>query len=470
MKNGFKSLLIILFILLFASNFILSKELGISKKILMELKKSVDPNNPIFKMRLNAISNNNPSTLVVNTEALKKFHDFNFSNKIDIKGITNQKRSGRCWLFAGYNVLRFAVIKKLKLKNFELSQNYGTFYDKLEKANLFLEGIIGTAKKPLLSREVDYWLNHPIPDGGQWNMVVSLVEKYGVVPKEIMPETYNSSNSGMMNRILSKLLRKDAVLLRKMVNDKVSSEKINIKKVKMLKDVYKLLVYFLGIPPEEFSYRYKTEKGRLSPVKKYTPVSFYKKFIDINLNDFVIIYNTPHKPFYKLYSIKHDKDMADKRDMSFINLPVNYLKQMAKQSIIAGEPVWFGCDVGKEFDSKRGLLLPGIHDYKSLFGMDFSMSKRDRILYRQSIPTHAMVLTAVDIQNGKPEKWKIENSWGMKSGKNGFLIMKDNWFDYFVFAIVVNKQFVPKKILNILKQEPEVLPPWDPMFKTVCPN
>jgi bleomycin hydrolase len=465
MKKGFKNLLLILFIILFASNFIISKELGISKKLLKELKKSINPNNPIFKMRLNAISNNNPSELVVNTEVLKKFHDYNFSNKIDIKGITNQKRTGRCWLFAGYNVLRFAVIKKLKLKNFELSQNYGMFYDKLEKANLFMEGIIATAKKPLLNREVDYWLKNPIPDGGQWNMVVNLVEKYGVVPKDIMPETYNSSNSGMMNRILSKLLRKDAVLLRKMVNNKISPDKIHNQKVKMLKDVYKLLVYFLGIPPEEFNYRYKTGKGKLSPVKTYTPQSFYKEFININLKDFVMIYNAPHKQFYKHYTIKYDKDMADKKDMEFINLPVNYLKDIAKKSIIAGEPVWFGCDVGKEFDGKKGLLLPGIHDYKSLFGIDFSMNKRERILYRQSIPTHAMVLTAVDIQNGKSVKWKIENSWGMKSGKNGFLIMEDNWFDYFVFAIVVNKQYVPQKFLNILKQKPEVLPPWDPMFK-----
>ncbi len=469
-KKGLILLISFVFIFYFSFGVLSASDKGITPKVLEELRRSVDFKSANFKMRLNAISNNNPSILVKSTETIKKFHDFHFSNKIDTKGITNQKSSGRCWMFAGYNVLRFYTIKKYGMKNFELSQNYGMFYDKLEKANLFFEGIIETAKKPLLSREVDYWLKNPIPDGGQWNMVVALVEKYGVIPKEVMPETYNSSNSGMMNRLLSKLLRKDAVVLRKLVNKGIKREKIEKVKVEMLKDVYRLLVYFLGIPPQEFEYRYEGKDKKLSPLKKYTPQSFYREFVGLNLRDYVMLYNAPHRKYWKVYAIKYDKDMADKEDMTFVNLPIEELKSAAMKSIIAGEPVWFGCDVGKEFDGKKGLLLPGIHDYESLLGVSFSMSKKERILYRQSIPTHAMVLTAVDVINGKPVKWLIENSWGAKSGRNGFLVMEDNWFEPYVFEVVINKKFISSKILNLLKQKPEILPPWDPMFKMNCGN
>ncbi len=469
-KRTFTRFLMFVLILTLSFNFGFSREKGISAKTLKELRSSVNFKSPDFKMRINAISNNNPSILVKNTEVIKKFHDFHFSNKIDTKGITDQQSSGRCWMFAGYNVLRFYVIKKLGLNKFELSQNYGMFYDKLEKANLFLEGIISTAKKPLLSREVDYWLKNPIPDGGQWNMVVALVDKYGVVPKEVMPETYNSSHSGIMNRLLAKLLRKDAVVLRKLVNSGAGDNKIDITKNEMLKDVYRLLVYFLGVPPQEFTYRYKTKDKKISPLKKYTPKSFYREFIGKNLKDYVMLYNAPHRAYWKLYAIQYDKDMVDREDMTFVNLPIEELKKLAAKSIVAGEPVWFGCDVGKEFDGKKGFLLPQIHDYESLFNVNFKMTKKERVLYRQSIPTHAMVLTAVDIQNGKPVKWLIENSWGAKSGRNGYLVMKDEWFAPYVFEVVINKKFVPEKILNVLKQKPELLPPWDPMFKTACEN
>jgi len=471
MKSKIFKLIIIGFMVVGLSvNFVYSNEKGISLKTLKELKKCVNLNNPEFKMRLNAISNNNPSLLIKDTEVIKSFNDFHFSNKIKTKGITNQMGTGRCWLFAGYNVLRYFVIKKLELNKFELSQNYGMFFDKLEKANLFLEGIIDTAKMPLLSREVGHWLKNPIPDGGQWNMVVDLVDKYGVVPKEVMPETYNSSHSSSMNRVLSNLLKKDAITLRNLVNKGVKRDKIEKEKVKMLKDVYRLLVYFLGIPPEEFYYRYETKDKKISDLKKYTPKSFYKEFIGLNLKDYIMVYNTPHREYWKTYAIEHDKNMADKSDMVFVNLPINELKNLAKNSIINGEPVWFGCDVGKEFDGKKGFLLPRIHDYKSLYKVDFSMTKKQRILYYQSIPTHAMVLTAVDIQNNKPTKWLVENSWGTKSGRNGYLVMKDEWFEPYVFEVVINKKYISKKVLKLLKQKPILLPPWDPMFNMNCSN
>jgi len=463
-KRLFFCVLILIFILILPYQ-AFSDENGISQKILKELRRSINPESPVYKLRLNAISNNKASELVLNTQLLKKFNDFHFSNKIKTKGITNQKSTGRCWLFAGYNILRYNVIKKLELDSFELSENYGMFYDKLEKANLFLEGIINTADKPLLSREVDHWLKNPLPDGGQWNMVVNLVDKYGVVPKKIMPETYNSSNSRTMNRIISKFLRYDATILREKFNSGVKKKKLRKLKVKMLKDVYRLLTYFLGIPPDDFEWRYKGKDDKLTVSKTYTPNTFYNEFINVDLKNYIMLYNAPHKPYYKIYAIKNDKDMADKPNLTFINLPVSELKELTKKSILAEEPVWFGCDVGKDYFSEKGVLIPSIYDYESLLDIEFKMTKKERVLYRASIPTHAMIFTGVDIIKDKPQKWLIENSWGKKAGRKGFLVMKDEWFKHYVFEVVINLELIPEKILDILKEEPVVLPSWDPMFK-----
>ena len=459
----FWSLLIVI-LLLSVITFGKNVEKGISEKVLIELKKSVNPDLPENKALINAITQNSIKDLAQNKSVRDKLFDRNFSIKLENKGVTDQKSSGRCWLFAGLNILRYKTAEKYNLSKFELSQSYNFFFDKLEKANLFLEKIIETRKKDVNDREVVFLLKNPIPDGGQWNMVVELVNKYGVVPKEVMPETYHSSKTGELNRILSTYLRKCASKLRE---TKASEKELRKMKIDMLKDVYKILVYTLGNPPEKFTWRYKDKDGNISEWKEYTPQSFYKEFVGKTLSDYVIIYNYPAKPYYKLYSISIDRDMIDKNDLTFINLPIEELKELSLKMLKdLKEPVWFGCDVGKELWSKEGIMAPEVYDYKSLLGVDLKMTKKERVLYRQSIPTHAMVFMGVDLDdNGNPVKWLVENSWGEKSGKNGMYVMYDKWFDHYMYEVVVPKSLLPPKVQEILKTKPIKLPPWDPMYE-----
>lgn len=436
---------------------------GITPEVLKILESSVDVNSPHTRALINAVAANDVRKLVVNRAVKNQLFDRNFSFKLKTRGVTDQKSSGRCWLFAGLNILRYRVAQRLNLKKFELSQSYNFFYDKLEKANLFLEKIIETRKRPITDRTVDFLLKHPIPDGGQWNMVVALVNKYGVVPKEIMPETYNTSNTRRINQLLATLLRKDAAKLRESGK---SEGKLRKMKIEMLKDVYRLLVYAFGQPPKQFRWRYKDKDGKLSPWKTYTPQSFFNEFVNVDLNDYVVVYNCPAKKYYRLYSISLDRDMADRKDLTFINLPIDEVKKLTLKTLTeTKEPVWFGCDVGKELLNKEGIMAPDVYDYTSLLGVDFTMTKKQRILYRHSIPTHAMVFTGVDLdENGKPVKWLVENSWGTKAGKNGMYVMYDKWFDYYLYEVVIPKKNLPPEIQKILKQKPEVVPPWDPMY------
>ncbi len=458
-----KKKLALFFILIFLFIYSFPATKGITPEVLKILKNSIKTN-PTTNSKINSITQNSINSLSKNKMVTDKLFDRNFTIVLKNRGVTNQKRSGRCWLFAGLNILRFKTAQKYNLEKFELSQNYNFFYDKLEKANLFLEKIIETRKEDINSREVVFLLKNPIPDGGQWNMVVELVKKYGVVPKEVMPETYHSSNTKELNRLLSTYLRKCAVNLRE---TKASIKKLRKMKIEMLKKVYKILVYTLGNPPEKFSWRYKDKDGKLSSWKEYTPHSFYDEFIGEELSNYVMLYNYPAKPYYKLYSISLDRDMADKKDMTFLNLPIDELKKLALKTIRElKEPVWFGCDVGKELLGKDGIMAKGVYDHESLFGVDFSMTKRERVLYRHSIPTHAMVFLGVDLdKNGKPVKWLVENSWGEKAGKNGLYVMYDKWFDDYLYEIVVPLKVLNEEQKKLLKQKPVKLPPWDPMYE-----
>ncbi len=457
---------IIVFIFMFSFLFLSYGEKvdkGISKEVLIELKKSLNTESSFNKALINAITQNSIRGLSKNKSVRDKLFDRNFSITLKNRGVTNQKSTGRCWLFAALNILRYKVAERFNLKSFELSQSYNFFYDKLEKANLFLEKIIETRKKDINDREVVFLLKNPIPDGGQWNMAVELIKKYGVVPKEVMPETYHSSNSRDINRILSTLLRKYAVKLRE---TKATEKKLRKIKIDMLKNVYKILVYTLGNPPETFQWRYKRKDGTLSEWKKYTPKSFYEEFLGEKLDEYVVVYNYPAKPYNKLYSISIDRNMADRRDLTFINLPVKELKKLSLKMLKdLKEPVWFGCDVGKELWSKEGIMAPDVFDYKSLLGVDLKMTKRERVLYRESIPTHAMVFVGVDLsKDGEPVKWLVENSWGEKAGKSGMYVMYDKWFSYYMYEIVVPKSILTPEQKKILKMKPEKLPPWDPMY------
>ncbi|NOZ57117.1 MAG: C1 family peptidase [Calditrichaeota bacterium] len=435
---------------------------GLSPSTLRELRASFRLDAPTRAI-LNAVTANDLRSLAINRQLLAP-RDTLFAHVIKTHGITNQARSGRCWLFAGLNVIRHDVAKKLNLDNFEFSESYLFFWDKLEKANLFLESIIERRDRDVQDREVEWLLKHPIPDGGQWNMVVDLVHKYGLVPKEVMPESRHTSNTGTMNQLLAKLLRRDAARLRQMAREGKSLSDLRTAKEAMLKDVYRVLAICMGVPPTQFQWRYKDKDGNLSELKTYTPQQFYKEVVNFNLNDYVYLINCPTRPYDRLYQITFDRDLYDRPNMTFVNVSGEVLKECTLKMILDDRPVWFGCDVGQEDYTKRGIMSPGIYDYQALLGVDFSMTKAQRIQYHDSVPTHAMVFVGVDTLGGKPVKWLVENSWGTKVGDKGFLRMDDRWFDEYVYAAIIHKDYLPERVLDVLKTKPTVLPPWDPMY------
>jgi len=384
--------------------------------------------------------------------------------------VTNQARSGRCWLFAGLNVLRPVVIKKYKLDNFEFSYNYLFFYDKLEKANLFLESMINLAKKPVTDREVGFLLKSPCGDGGQWNMVVDLAAKYGLVPLYAMPETEQSHNTRYMNVVIKRLLRKGAGTLRNAINAGKTEKEVEQVKLDILRQVYRVLALSLGTPPTRFVWRYKPKKGKPPKPVAMTPKKFYRKIVGTRLEKFVYLADVPVHPYMKAYQVKYDRDMQDRPNMLFVNVPAKIMEAAARKAVMKDIPVWFGADVGKSDVKRRGWLKIDAMDMGALFGVDLKMSKKDFMTYGDSIPTHAMVLVGVDIINKKVNKWLVQNSWGTKYGEKGYWTMTKKWFDTFVYAVIVPKSVVPKKVLKALAEKPTILPPWDPMYKAIHMN
>ncbi|MCD6115753.1 C1 family peptidase [bacterium] len=436
---------------------------AVSPSMLKQIKSSMSLNGNTLGI-INAVSNNDTRKLIVNRENIGKI-DHNFAVKLDIKGITNQKSSGRCWLFTSLNVLRQKVKAKYNLKSFEFSETYPFFWDQFEKANLFLEGVIETRKDDMKSRKVEWLFKHPVGDGGVWNMAVAIIEKYGLVPMSVMPETYHSQHTGSMSRLLRLKLKEQGLKLRALSAKGKSTAYLRKEKEKMLADIYKLLVYHLGNPPEKFTWRYTDKDGKLSAEKTFTPKEFYKDALNIDMNSYVMLMNDPTRPFYKLYEIEYDRDVFESFNWKYINLPAEEIKKFAFKSLLGGEPMYFSCDVGKQLDREAGILSLKNYDYESLFGMPFKMNKAERIMTSASGSTHGMALVGVDTtMAGKPDKWLLENSWGPSAGHNGFLTMTDKWFDEYMFRLVVQKKYMTRKIVDILKQKPLMLSPWDPMF------
>jgi len=434
---------------------------GLTPDVVRQIRQSFKMDTPTRAL-MNALTNNDIKKLALNRERYVD-HDNLFNHKVKTKGITNQKSSGRCWLFAGLNIMRPKVIEKYELKEFEFSQSHLFFWDKFEKANMFLELIIETRDRDPLDRELTMILKSPFPDGGLWIYVVELIEKYGVVPKSVMPESEQTSNTRMMDRLISRKLRKDAAVLREMSDGGASADQLRERKVEMLKEVYRMLVLNFGVPPEEFQWRYEGKDSLVSEVKRYTPQSFFKEVVDVDLRDYVPIYNHTLHPYGKLYQMRLARNIYDRSDNVFINLDTEQMRQFALKQLLDDHPVYFACDVGKEANTEYGILAPDIHDYETFYGMDFSMSKADKFRYRESHSTHAMAFVGVDTLNGKPTKWLVENSWGDKKGDKGYWTMYDEWFDQYVYKVIIHKKHLPKKILGILKTEPTVLPVWDPM-------
>ena len=432
---------------------------GISEQMLTRIRQGYTAT-PEQKAAKNALAINPISELVVNADNAAMC-DTHFSNRVITKGITNQKKSGRCWLFTGLNVLRAKMITKHNLPEFEFSQNYCSFYDQLEKANLFLQAIIDTKKLPLDDRQVDWLLKNPIGDGGQFTGVSNLITKYGVVPKSVMPETFQSENTSGMANILKLKLRQYALELRDMKDNKTAE-----RKTEMLTEIYRILVECLGVPPTEFEWTMRDKDGNVT-TKKYTPKSFYNEFIGEDLeNNYVMIMNDPSREYGKVYEIDYDRHVYDGHNWLYINLPIERVKEIAIASIKDNTAMYFSCDVAKYLNSTKGTMDLKNFDYESFFATDFPMNKKQRIQTFASGSSHAMTLIAVDIdKDGKPTKWMVENSWGAEAGYKGCLIMTDEWFNEYMFRVVAEKQYVPADVLKMLEQKPIKLPAWDPMFQ-----
>ena len=432
-----------------------SPEGGISAKMLSEISKGYEGNASDKAIR-NALAGTSIATLAVNAENAAMI-DTHFSDRVKTKGITDQQSSGRCWLFTGLNVLRAKMIDKYDLPGMEFSQNYLFFYDQLEKANLFLQGVIDTKDLPFDDRKVDWLFSNPLSDGGQFTGVSNLIVKYGVVPSEAMPENYQSNNTSNMGNLLKLKLREDGLALRAAAAEGCKDSKLHKMKVAQLSEIYRMLVLCLGEPVKEFQWQGKT----------YTPKSFYDEFIGEDLeNNYVMIMNDPCREYGKVYEIDYDRHVYDGHNWLYINLPVERIKEMAIASIKDNTAMYFSCDVGKFLDRKKGVLDIANFDYESLMGVSFGMDKKQRVQTHASGSSHAMTLIAVDVceETGKPVKWMVENSWGPASGYQGCLIMTDEWFNEYMFRLVVEKKYVPADVLEMLNQTPVQLPAWDPMF------
>ena len=414
---------------------------------------------------LNSVTKNGILASVQTPDAIRNT-THNFSVRLPKTPVTNQKQSGRCWLFAAANVLRFEIIKKYNLKNFELSLVYLLFWDKLEKANYFLENILDTLDEPLEGRLVAYLLSSPEGDGGQWDMFVSLVEKYGVVPAEAMPENAVSSSTSELRNILTEKLREYACILRNLHSQGHSLEDLRIEKEHFMEEIYRILCIGLGKPPKKFDLEFTDKDGKFTRDAGLTPHEFYEKYIDLNLEDYISLINSPteDKPYYRSYSVRYLGNVVGGRPVHYVNLPIEKLKDAAVAQLKDGFPVWFGSDVGKHSERKLGLLDTNLYDRESLFNVSFGMNKGQRLDYGQSLMTHAMVLQGVDIDEANlPIRWCVENSWGDDKGSEGYFSMGDNWFDEYVYQIVINKKYLEAEVLKAYESEPILLEPWDPM-------
>ncbi len=438
---------------------------GITSDMMLQIKKSYGGNASDKAMR-NIMVNQSPAKLAMNYENATKF-DSHFSNRVVSKAVTDQKSSGRCWMFTGMNVMRNKAIRQHNLPaDFQFSQAYTFFYDQLEKSNLFLQAIIDTYKKPMTDQEVEWLFKNPIGDGGQFTGIANLVEKYGLVPSDVMPETYNTNNTSSISNLLSLKLREYGLELRDMATQKgMTPAKLNSRKTEMLGTIYRMLALTMGEPPAEFTWTERNAKGEVVSTETYTPMSFYEKYAKTDFSKYYMVMNDPTREYYKVYEIQYDRHVYDGQNWKYINLPMEDIAPMCIASIKDSTMMYFSCDVGKFLDRDKGYMDPNNFDYGSLMGTTFGMDKKQRVSTFASGSSHAMTLCAVDLdKEGKPLKWMVENSWGPNYGYQGNLIMSNDWFNEYMFRVVLEEQYIPANIRALLSQKPILLPAWDPMF------
>ncbi len=417
------------------------------------------------RIAMDAVTSMGVNAAARNPEAFRTdLHQF--SLKLDQGEITNQQRSGRCWMFASLNTMRFRIMKKLNLDTFELSENYTLFYDKLEKANYFLESILETMDEPTSSRLMAWLLSGPLSDGGQWDMICGLIDKYGVVPKAAYPETYNSASTGEMTSVMTEKLREFACILRKEKAAGADAATLGAMKEKMMQTIYNILCTCLGVPPTSVDLEVRDKDGNFISDYGLTPQEFFKKYVDMDLKDFVSVINAPtaDKPYYHSYTIQYLGSVKEGRPIKHVNLPIEELKKAAIAQMQDGYPVWFGCDVGKNSVREQGLMSMSVYNKEDLLDTTFTMTKAERLDYGQSLMTHAMVFQGVNLdENGKPNRWRVENSWGKDAGKDGYYVMTDDWFDEYMYQIVVDIKYLSEEAKKAYAEDPIVLAPWDPM-------
>lgn len=443
-----------------------TKDGGISADMLKEIQQSQKLSSA-DKALFNAVASNSIDNLAKN-HANRGAIDTYFSVETKAQSITDQKQSGRCWMFSGFNVLRSNFANRTDSLSVELSQDYLFFWDQLEKANLFLQGVIDCASKPMDDVRVQFFFKNPINDGGTFCGVSDLVDKYGLVPADVMPETFSAENTSKATALIKSKLREFGLKLRDMANGGKSAKEIKAEKTKMLSEIYRMLTLTLGEPVKEFTYAFKNKDGRtVTEAKKYTPKSFAAEILGGKTigGSFIMVMNDPRREYYKTYEVEYDRHTYDGTNWKYLNLPMEDIAKLAIASLKDGRKMYSSYDVGKFLDSKRGYCDIRNYDYGSLFGTTFGMNKAQRIMTYDSGSTHAMTLTAVDLDaKGNPTKWKVENSWGADWGQKGCLIMTNDWFNEYMFRLVVDKKYVPAKTLKQYDQKPVMVMPEDPLF------
>lgn len=425
-------------------------------KFQKEYKK--EPQNRVAEL---AVVNNGVQKASFNTEGIRKLNR-NFSIEIPTDNVTDQKQSGRCWLFAALNTLRHDFAKKYNAKNFTFSQNYLFFWDRVERANIFFDNILNTADRPLDDRTVHTYMQGPDTDGGQWAMAVSLIRKYGLVPTYAQEESFTANNTAAFNRALNMKLREDGLVLRKLAKENKTDE-IEAKRQEFLSEVYRMAVIAFGEPVQHFDLEFKDDDGKYHFDGDLTPLDFFHNYFTDDLDDYIVLFNAPDHEFDKLYALPFEDNVEGGTPVQFLNTEINNLKEAAIKQLKAGETIWFGCDVGKDSDRQKGILSRGLYQTDTIFNIETKLSKKERLQTGASGSTHAMTLVGVDVVDGKPRQWKIENSWGTKVGEKGYFVMDDDWFNEYLFKVVVKKQYVPEKLVKIWEGEATPVEAWDSM-------